>query len=549
MTQKFYDANGNVVRSVLYANPIPVTTALTQAAVAAALTPNAAKDEVTRTVYDAANRPIYAIDAGNFVTETQYDATNRITKTIQYTLSVAVSATPTAAEVAAAVVADANEQVNNFIYDAGGRLSSSADAEGFSESYTYDALGNPVSFTNKKGAVWNYVYDAAGRLTSELTPSVEVTSVVDNSGTISASAASARIETRIAYDALGNVLSRTEAFGRPEARTTQYAYDALGRQIRTVFPAVNVYNAAGDDLTTNGVSGTVTRVEAAATPTSTTYYDALGNAVASKDTSGAFSYKIYDALGRVIYEIDAGRFVTAHTYDAFGNQLTLTRYAAPLGEGLFTAREAQASATAIQALTAADVLGPQPAWTQDFSADASGLVGDGITSGTMSVTGGRLVTTTQAGAATTTPGLVGVRNYSASQTPLFHSEVTTTTSNGRWFSSGPTTPARSAGPTPTGAWRRFSPAAPYANYYDPTNTTNPWIVVALGAVKDNTTYNVDVRVAADGVSLNVYEAGKTPASGFVYTRAETDWGIARTTLWTLINPGQPASTTYVDNLR
>jgi YD repeat-containing protein len=111
-------------------------------------------------------------------------------------------------------------------------------------------------------------------------------------------------------------------------------------------------------------------METAATPTSTAYYDALGNAVASKDTGGAFSYKIYDALGRVIYEIDAGRFVTAHTYDAFGNQLTLTRFASPLGEGLFTAREAQATATSIQVLTVADVLGPQPSFTQDFSANA-----------------------------------------------------------------------------------------------------------------------------------------------------------------------------------
>ncbi|WZB69032.1 RHS repeat domain-containing protein [Achromobacter xylosoxidans] len=53
---------------------------------------------------------------------------------------------------------------------------------------------------------------------------------------------SVSLVTRNVYDALGNLLSRTEADGQPEARTTRYVYDAAGRQVRTIFPPVSLYD-------------------------------------------------------------------------------------------------------------------------------------------------------------------------------------------------------------------------------------------------------------------------------------------------------------------
>src|SRR5581483_7936841 len=103
VTRKIYDDNGNVVRSVQFAVPIPLTTALTRGAVNGALAPSLPLDRVTRTVYDAANRAVYVIDSGNYVKETQYDALGQIVKTVQHTTPISVSGIPTIAEVQAAL--------------------------------------------------------------------------------------------------------------------------------------------------------------------------------------------------------------------------------------------------------------------------------------------------------------------------------------------------------------------------------------------------------------------------------------------------------------
>jgi YD repeat-containing protein len=113
-----------------------------------------------------------------------------------------------------------------------------------------------------------------------------------------------------------------EILDAEDARTTTYVYDAAGRQTQTILPAVGVYDASKD--ATNGVAA---RNETTQTPTTTTYYDAFGQAYANKDVNGNLSYKLYDLAGRVKYEIDAEGYTTEYSYDAFGNQLTLTRYA------------------------------------------------------------------------------------------------------------------------------------------------------------------------------------------------------------------------------
>ncbi len=319
VTQTWYDAKGNVARTVAYANAAwPVTA-------------DPAKDRSEWRFYDNANRLVYTVDALGFAKETRYDTASRISATVQYAAAITLDSTPTTAEVStalAALPANTPNQTNTFVYDAADRLASSTDAAGFSESFTYDAVGNKLTFTNKKGSVWTYQYDANHRLVKEVSPVVPVTSV--NPTTLVATTTNVAIETRIAYDALGNVTSRTEAFGLPEGRVTTYEYDALGRQVRTNFPQLGVYNAAGDDLTTNGINGTVNRVEATQTPYVVVTYDALGNAVVNRDAAGNYSYKVYDVLGRVRYEIDAERYVIERKYSVHGDEIEMTRYATAL---------------------------------------------------------------------------------------------------------------------------------------------------------------------------------------------------------------------------
>ncbi len=341
-----YDNNGNVIQTIAYANAVTLSAnppAVGDVQTAAAAVANSAQDRIARTVYDSANRPVYQIDALGFVKETRYGKAGHIVAEIAYANPLNLSALPTpltpsaVANALSTLLDAAHDQVTRHTYDGAGRLLSTTDALGNSESYTYDVLGNKKSFTNKKGDTWTYEYDSLGRLKLEHTPVVAVTRLSqDSSGNVTPITTQEAITSFIQYDALGNVKSRTEGYGTADARTTTYVYDALGRQVATQFPQANVYSAGTDQQ-----ASFLGRHEQSVAPQSATFYDALGNALASRDVAGNYTYKVYDALGRVVYDIDAERYVSLHTYDAFGNELSLTRYATKLNETAFTAKEAQ----------------------------------------------------------------------------------------------------------------------------------------------------------------------------------------------------------------
>ncbi|WP_053162413.1 RHS repeat protein [Pseudomonas brassicacearum] len=230
------------------------------------------------------------------------------------------------------------DRTTTYTYDAAGQQKTVTDAAGKVESYTYDAVGNRKTLTNKNGHVWTYNYDALNRLVEEITPAVAVASITE-AGVVSA--VSRYLVTSNTYDALGNVTSRTEGRLRAsvaadpaldeltEARTTAYAYDAVGRQIRITSPGWY-----------NKLSG---RYQQASDGTANTFqvstevtYDSLGNAVRNRvrvNNSGVAatdfvdSYKVYDALGRVSYDIDGLKGVTGYTYDGMGQTTRTVRYA------------------------------------------------------------------------------------------------------------------------------------------------------------------------------------------------------------------------------
>ncbi|ROZ61893.1 DUF4214 domain-containing protein, partial [Ramlibacter sp. WS9] len=356
VTKWIYDANSNVVQQRVYATPLVIAGTPAAAAIASALQAST-DDRISRTVYDAANRVAFTLNAAGGLTKTEYDAQGNIT-TRRYAnaFTTSLDVLPLATVLSTLVADNTNDRieqrlfdragrltsviaggnttqsvydergnlwkliepggrVSEFFYDAAGRITRSVDAMGAAESYTYDPLGNKVSFTNKLNKTWTYEYDASGRLTKETAPEVEVTTVTfdaDNrvaTGTPSMAA----MVTQIAYDAFGNVESRTEAAGRPEARTTSYRYDAAGRQVKTIFPPVDVHLEGTKTLEVN-----VT-------------YDALGNAIANQDVAGRYSYKVYDKAGQVVWDVDAGGQVTGYTRNAFGDVSELKRYSMAIG--------------------------------------------------------------------------------------------------------------------------------------------------------------------------------------------------------------------------
>jgi YD repeat-containing protein len=314
-------------RVIAYANTVDVSglnaADITLERVMAMLQANASQDRETIQVMDGAGRTVRSIDANGYDSTREYDGTGQLTHLTEY------------ADKSGA--ASAQDRHTRYSYDGAGRLASTTDALGNTESYAYNALGQKTAFTNKAGATWNYDYDRAGRLVRETAPAVDLAAVKEQGNALALDAGntgSARIVTLLAYDAFGNLASRTEAAGRPEQRSTRYEYDKVGRQIKTIFPSVGVYQTeSAAALLENGRNGPATRREAQNLELSSeTRYDALGNAVASRamgipGTGEAWSYKTYDRAGRVSFDVDAAGNVTGYTRNAWGETERLVRHA------------------------------------------------------------------------------------------------------------------------------------------------------------------------------------------------------------------------------
>lgn len=301
----------------------------------ARLTTTPSEDRITRQYFDAAGNLRFTRDANLNLKEFRYDGVGRMTST---TVFMTAQAGDTYAETysqagqllplpTATWDINLTDQTSHFDYDAAGNLEISTDAEGKTEVFQYDALGRKTVFANKLGNEWHYVYDDAGHLTRETSPPVPLTVMEGNAP----STTNASVVTEMTYDGRGNLLSRTEGVGRSEARTIQYQYDALGRQVKTVYPPVGVYMTELDAaLANNGASGAAVRMDAQQSLSTETFYDALGNAFASRNMAGDWSYKTYDHAGRVLHDIDAEGHVTGYTHNAFGQADRLVRYAGKL---------------------------------------------------------------------------------------------------------------------------------------------------------------------------------------------------------------------------
>ena len=347
VTRNTYDPDGRLASTTRLATAINVS-ALGNAP--ASVTVGAsAKDQVTTYLYDQIGRVRVTIDALNQVTETLYDQQGRITESRLYDKAMPVGTPRTFEGVTAALTnLGALTYATRSVYDAAGQLSSVTDAAGKTESYTYAAVGHRTTLTNKNGSVWNYRYDSVNRLVEEITPAVAVSSI-DINGVVSTR--SVLQVTRITYDALSNVTSRTAGRLRSalaadpagddlsQARTTGYAYDAVGHQIQITSPGWYNKATGAYQQTSDGTANTLQ-------VTTDVTYDALGNAVRNRvrvNNTGASgtdfvdSYKVYDSLGRLTHDVDPLKGVTAYTYDAQGNRLTTKRYANALTAAVPTA--------------------------------------------------------------------------------------------------------------------------------------------------------------------------------------------------------------------
>lgn len=312
---RLVDARGNAVASSYDArgNPLSISNALGQTALFS---------------WSERNDPLAATDPRGNRTSYEYNPAGNLTR-----------------------VTAPGQSSTTFTIDAQTGLPSAlTDARGASTTFAYDAAGSPTMVTSPLGARATFEYDSAGRLSASIDPRGNETGaaaadyrtayVYDAAGNPVRETDPLGNVTESAYDAAGNLTSRTDANGR----TTAFAYDPANRLVRVTAPdgSVTAYTYDGvDNLTSRtDANGRVTRYlyDAANRLVEVvdplqrrwTYeYDANGNLVASTDANGNVTTEPGD--GRTRYEYDAlDRLVAidysdatpdvVHSYDANGNR-------------------------------------------------------------------------------------------------------------------------------------------------------------------------------------------------------------------------------------
>ncbi|PHV05358.1 hypothetical protein CSQ96_20900 [Janthinobacterium sp. BJB412] len=349
-----YDARGNAVQRIAYATPTTAPALIT----AAYGLPPGVDDRVSRTVYDLEDRPVYAIDALDRLTQRRYDALGNVTTTIRYNNALAAELlakiTPqSTADDAKALLpqATAQDRVERYTYDQERRLRYTVDAAGYVKENVYNPLGQlsetreylvPPTLSFADQLLTSEVYNASFGQVEQGSVNVNWFGY-DAAGHLSVSTDSQQASERYVYDGLG----RKTAFTNKADRTWTYEYDAAGRLTLETSPRVAVYSYS--PLTQMGGWGAgqqlamMTRLE----------YDALGNLSRRTEGAGSTAPRVteyrYDALGRqtktilpstLVYdaasdpkssvgaaaavEKNSGPRVIRVTYNAFGDAVSNT---------------------------------------------------------------------------------------------------------------------------------------------------------------------------------------------------------------------------------
>jgi len=347
-----------------------------------------ARGFATTRYFNSNNEAILDVDAEGYATARQYDNNgNVISQTLRFARVGAVDP-----NIIPSLAADPRDQLVRFEYDAANRLTARVDAEEYRTEYRYDAVGNRVQtrqFRDRSGpdiATTQSFYDRANRVTDEVSAAGYLTQYVyDDVGNVlsrtiydqrallvngkpqPAAGDPGRVSrftydavyrvltetdalnvvTRFEYDARGNQIAITEAFGTADSRRTGFAYDtanrltdiidALGITTHYVLDAngniVDRYDAYGTaaqrrtQRTYNGKNQQVREQNALGFVTEL-QYDATGNLSSHTYALGRSEQRTerfeYDRNNRVVAQINGAGERTESIYDAAGNRIRLT---------------------------------------------------------------------------------------------------------------------------------------------------------------------------------------------------------------------------------
>ena len=252
--------------------------------------------------------------------------------------------------------------VTQFQYDQEGRKTKATDPSGVSVAFEYDSDGRPTRVTDANGNVTQTVYgndsDGLNGLVAAINfPTyieryrydqrnriAQIIQVLDTNTTYTAARA---------YDAKGNMVSRTD----PAGRSIFSNYDALNRGIRV----------------TDAIGG-FTSYE----------YDNRNNRVAVSDANGNTTRYAFDLADRMAKETRPMGEITRYFYDSVGN--LVGRASATGDERHFAYDAANRRTTELQFAMTGGTLSPIPSRTISYAFDSRNLLAgydDGISSSTI----------------------------------------------------------------------------------------------------------------------------------------------------------------------
>lgn len=345
-----YDALGNLISATDPAGSTTVFSYTPESLLERITYANGSRQSLT---YDPAGNITAETDAEGYTKKYHYDAVNRlvgVTDELGNRTSYTYDPTDQIAQ-----VRDALGHITSYTYDANGNLTSETDALGNTVYYLYTPEGWLKKVIKADGAEITFEYDKIGNLltqhagdeytiSSDYNELGQITKVSSEAGTIEyqyneqgylISVKNASGETlSYTYDQYGNKESMTY----PDGRTVWYTYDAMNRM-------VSVKGLDGEITQyTYDVAGRRIKTENS-TLTTIYEYDIVGNLI-RQETSGissiAFSYSHnkngyitkeireengetteshygYDALGQLVSFRQSTGYGEKYTYDAAGN--------------------------------------------------------------------------------------------------------------------------------------------------------------------------------------------------------------------------------------
>jgi len=294
-------------------------------------------DETNQSIYDGNNNLIYSVDALGFTNQFVYDSQNNLihiidplhnTSSFGYDSKFRLTGSTNGAGDWVVYTYNTDGTLATRV-DPGGTNSYSYDTKGILSKITYpgslgsegflnNAFGDVLSHTNGLGFVTSFQYNNRRQLTNTIAPTNMIT--------------------RVAYDAIGNAVSATDARGFSTTNT----WGVTRHLLATTLPATpqgtavvtNIYdnrdwlvetiNPLGKPaFYTNDAAQRLISVTDPLTRTTTLSYDGDGHNITSTNAAQNGTTQQYDARGSLTVLTDPAGRIVRRAYDGAGNQTNL----------------------------------------------------------------------------------------------------------------------------------------------------------------------------------------------------------------------------------